>query len=85
MTSRRWPQPTGSWKYALLQCTVANIPLTPQQLLSVDPRQDPLYDDDMALALTSLMHKNASDPLPIDRDNTVAPQVSTETPGTEDL
>jgi len=35
------------------------------ELASVDPRHDPLYDDDMALALRSLMHKNASDPLPL--------------------
>ena len=41
---------------------------------SIDPRHDPLYDDDRALALRRLMHKNHLNPL--DRDADAPPPAS---------
>jgi len=41
------------------------------ELASIDPRTDPLDDDDKALAIRTLMHKNASDPMP--QEDTAVP------------
>ena len=38
------------------------------ELASVDPRTDPIYDEDRALALRRLLHKNTTDPRPAQQE-----------------